>query len=141
MAMGGGETPGAVGGASGALTNAWSPLGSGGGGGGGGGSSGSYGGFLAAKGPSIKGDGRAGLGMGGPSRKTGGMGDSGPGPGANRGMRPPSSPDPLAASSKGKARLSRTEFIIFFIWREPTPSDALMPDDGAAPGGETPRAG
>ena len=138
MAMGGGgEAPGGPGGSTGALTNSWSPLS------GGGSSGGTSGPGISAPGgkmPSIPGGIGASQGPGGGGKKLG-MGDMGGGPGANRGMRPPSSPDPLAGSSKGKARLSRTEFIIFFIWREPTPSDALMPDDTAAPGGEMPRNG
>jgi type IV pilus assembly protein PilM len=137
MGMGGEASPTASGGSSGALTNSWSPLS-------GGGSSGGAG----LPGISAPGGGRGlglqGVGMsqgaGGGGKKLG-MGDVGGGSGAGRAMRPPSSADPLAAPSKGKARLSRTEFIIFFIWREPTPSDALMPDDAAAPGGGTPMNG
>ena len=30
---------------------------------------------------------------------------------------------------KAKARLTRTEFVILFVWREPTPSDLLLPED------------
>ena len=129
MAMGG--DPGAAGGASaGALTNSWTPLGGGGSGGGGGGAPG-----ISAPGAG-KIPGLQGIGVGGGANRR-----SGAGAGGGRGISAPSSPsspDPLTASSKGKARLSRTEFVIFFIWREPTPSDALMGGDAAVPGGETP---
>ncbi len=36
--------------------------------------------------------------------------------------------------AKGKTRLTRTEFVILFIWREPTPSDLLLPEDTGSPG-------
>jgi hypothetical protein len=50
-------------------------------------------------------------------------------------------------TTDNKKNLQRTEFIITFIWKEPTPSDALFPQDeapaegaaeGAAAGGAAP---
>jgi type IV pilus assembly protein PilM len=48
---------------------------------------------------------------------------------------PPVSGQPVGGEA-GDKRLTRTEFVVLFIWREPTPSDKLMtPDEGpgAAP--------
>jgi hypothetical protein len=52
----------------------------------------------------------------------------------------PGRPDGIvlqSPDSKSKARLTRTEFIILFVWREPTPSDALLPEEAAAGGDVT----
>ena len=40
----------------------------------------------------------------------------------------------LADEPEGKKALKRTEFIITFVWKEPTPSDALLPQEAS---GET----
>jgi hypothetical protein len=41
----------------------------------------------------------------------------------------PGSQDPNAKAKKGQ--VVRTEFIILFLWKEPTPSDALLPPEEA----------
>jgi hypothetical protein len=68
------------------------------------------------------------MGMGSKGK---GMGD-GPSMLGGQGGRPDgitlSKPD-----AKTKARLTRTEFVILFIWREPTPSDQLLPEETGAP--------
>jgi hypothetical protein len=76
-------------------------------------------------------------------------GDAG-GPGmGGTGRYPPGggTPDgqdgPASEQVKKKARVVRTEFIILFIWKEPTPSDALrtVTDETPAagsPGGMAP---
>jgi type IV pilus assembly protein PilM len=64
---------------------------------------------------------------GGPPFKKGGKGldDRGPGPGM-----PPK--DGLStAKDQGQGPHQRTEFVILFIWREPTPSDALREGDSS----------
>lgn len=48
--------------------------------------------------------------------------------------------DPPSPKEK-KGSHDRTEFVILFIWQEPTPSDALRGEDGGAtPGGASPAA-
>ena len=61
-----------------------------------------------------------------------------PGPGGFR--RPSFAEPPATETADNKKNLQRTEFIVLFVWREPTPSDALLPQDeapaeGAAEGG------
>jgi hypothetical protein len=52
-----------------------------------------------------------------------GMG--GPAPGGNRG----------GAATTTNTTHRRTEFVILFIWQEPTPSDGLRAGASASPGG------
>ncbi|HLJ92410.1 MAG TPA: type IV pilus assembly protein PilM [Gemmataceae bacterium] len=54
---------------------------------------------------------------------------------ATMGFRADRPLDLSASENEGKKALQRTEFIITFIWKEPTPSDALLPQEGSA---ETP---
>jgi hypothetical protein len=46
-----------------------------------------------------------------------------------RGGEPGAGPIP----SKGQVEHTRTEFIILFIWREPTPSDVLRGETDSSP--------
>jgi type IV pilus assembly protein PilM len=71
---------------------------------------------------------------------------SGGGPGMMSGAggfrRPSFTEQPAAETTDNKKNLQRTEFIILFVWKEPTPSDALLPQDeapaeGAAEGAAT----
>jgi hypothetical protein len=67
--------------------------------------------------------GSPGVSAGGPGVSAGGPGggsvDGGEGPGA---MMPGGPTNPSLTTAKGKAK-NRTEFVLFFIWKEPTPSD------------------
>ena len=77
------------------------------------------------------------MGRGGFSPPTmGGLGPPRGGPGAGRGMpMAPAAggPAPTAPLPPGAtAAKPRTEFIVMFFWREPTPSDQLMNLGGAA---------
>jgi hypothetical protein len=65
----------------------------------------------------------------GPARSGGGGSRGVPGGGATPpGAQTPSTPLPAGAV----APKPRTEFIVMFFWREPTPSDQLMNLGGAA---------
>ncbi|HEV8059367.1 MAG TPA: hypothetical protein VGP68_05820, partial [Gemmataceae bacterium] len=133
---GGGGAEGAA--APAAMTNSWSPLGSGGGssgpgrsgpggmsgmpnmasgGGGGGGNMQDM--MRNRKGPPDIG-GMAGM-------RGGKLGATGAGAG-----RPDGGIQLEKTGSKSKAHLTRTEFVILFIWREPTPSDLLLPEETGA---------
>lgn len=149
----GGDAPGGA--APAALVNAWSPLTSGGTGAPGSGMGGGMGksiGIGMGDGAGMRsmsrsgGGAGAGAGVGGVNPAISGMarrmgmggkgmgGDGGP---IGQGVRPDiqmSKPD-----GKTKARLTRTEFVILFIWREPTPSDQLLPEETGSPT-ETPMA-
>jgi hypothetical protein len=57
---------------------------------------------------------------------------------ANRGGAGGQSDIQMKADGK-KPKLTRTEFVILFVWREPTPSDQLIPEEAPA-GTETPVA-
>jgi type IV pilus assembly protein PilM len=122
MGMGGPAGAGGAGGdASGSLAGArsgWSPLGT----------------PIGAVGGS--GGGMGGYGSGrGPAGSSGGMGlPSGPG-----GYKPPDSGD-TSETDKKKSGLTRTEFIVLFVWKEPTPSDKPPPETAAAPGAGLPGA-
>jgi hypothetical protein len=63
--------------------------------------------------------------------------------GSPQGSKLPGREDPLATKEKEKEKggQQRTEFVILFIWQEPTPSDALRGfADSAAPNtGGTPK--
>lgn len=154
MGMGMGGPPGGAGGEGGpaapaAMVYAWSPLSSGGTGGAPGMGPGKGMGMGMADGPGksmrlgsggtpnqslmskmMMSSGMSGMGgMGGKGKSMGGDGPMMPG---GQGGRPDgiqlSKPD-----AKTKARLTRTEFVILFIWREPTPSDQLLPEETGAP--------
>ena len=146
MGGGGGDEGGGAGGAPAALVNTWTPLSSGGGGGG-----------SAATGSrsSPGGGGKGPLGMGA-------IGSAGPGGAAynarnlNKGSGPPDlsglargskpglpgmsgatgRPDIQMKADGKRPRLTRTEFVILFVWREPTPSDLLIPEEVPAVGAE-----
>lgn len=98
---GGGEGGGGPAASPEAMRDAWQPLGRGGQVGG------SFGG-----GPS---------GPGGPGGMPGGPGFSGPG----------GSSGPGSSGSASKSPHERTEFVVFFIWKEPTPSDSMRASAGA----------
>jgi hypothetical protein len=51
--------------------------------------------------------------------------------GAGGFRRPSFTEQPAAETTDNKKNLQRTEFIILFVWKEPTPSDALLPQDEA----------
>jgi hypothetical protein len=53
----------------------------------------------------------------------------------NEMMRPPSYSGSQPARTTGSSANAhqRTEFVVLFIWKELTPSDALRGDDGTAP--------
>jgi hypothetical protein len=78
--------------------------------------------------------GAGGLGGGGPPTSTGSIGRVGKSPAmsesaaTNTGATGPTGPEGGATARKGRPRY---EFIVMFIWREPTPSDALMKPEGA----------
>jgi hypothetical protein len=55
-------------------------------------------------------------------------------PGSGSGGRP----EGIQLDAKGKPRLTRTEFVILFVWKEPTPSDLLLPEETGA--GNIPQA-
>lgn len=149
--IGGPGGPGGAGGEGGsapaAMVNAWSPLGAAGGSGAGGGMGGLTGGG-GGRGASLSGmvpGGRGGMGGKGgdmpgsmprgfgSAMKPGGLGGSG-------GGMQPGRPDGIVLTrpeGKTKARLTRTEFVILFVWREPTPSDALLPEEASGGGDAT----
>jgi len=90
------------------------------------------------------GTGAGGGQLGGSSRGPGGPGMFVPGRGAGRGpggegsSRPPGpmGPGPMVPGGNGPAAVPqfghvRTEFIILFIWNEPTPSDGLRTSPGS----------
>jgi type IV pilus assembly protein PilM len=155
---GGGDS----GGAPAAMVNAWTPLGSGGGGGPGGGAApGGMGGMSG---------GRGGMGGKGGGLNLGAMNaGGGGGANSLRNLAGMSGPPGMGALSRGsgggsgkiglgnlggagggsdiqmkadgkKRRLTRTEFVILFVWREPTPSDQLLPEDAPAAGADSPIA-
>jgi hypothetical protein len=77
------------------------------------------------------------------------MGGAGAGAGAGYGASGPVMPPmnlysklgektPAASSNSSHVR---EEFVVLFIWKEPTPSDALRGDDGTTPKPPTPPAG
>ncbi len=111
-------------------------------------------------------------GMGGPGKAEGGPGMAGPGGMGRGGMMSPggdgAAPAPAGGPAPGepgaedegsgeggestgeiiqRGARKRTEFVIFFVWKEPTPSDALRGSmaaatgDGAAPAVEAPAEG
>jgi hypothetical protein len=56
-------------------------------------------------------------------------------------MGPPGGTKTTGGTDTNKAAHARTEFVVLFIWKEPTPSDNLMakPDENAdASGGQGP---
>ena len=59
--------------------------------------------------------------------------------GMGAGMGGSSRPDsnPLKPDAKGKARLTRTEFVILFIWKEPTPYELILPEEVAGLAGRS----
>jgi len=61
-----------------------------------------------------------------PGRPTGGMPSGGVPPGI------PGTPDNTTPGARNKR--PQYEFVVFFIWREPTPSDALIKGEGGATG-------
>jgi type IV pilus assembly protein PilM len=142
MSTGGGDVsdPTAAAGPA-AMINPWTPLGSGGG------SSGPGAGGKNAMGGSS---GMAAMlgGMGGNMGSKGkgpdvgsvtmGAGKGGMAGFANRGGAGGQSDIQMKADGK-KPKLTRTEFVILFVWREPTPSDQLIPEEAPA-GTETPVA-
>lgn len=137
LSSGGGARPGGGGGGGGGMSMSPEAAGTMGGppaGGGGGGGAAPAGPLGAAWAPLAAGGSR------GPSMGPGG-GMGGDGRGMSRGpinmlnmagpegdpaglLRPPTGA-PGAPDTKNKSNLVRTEFIIMFIWREPTPSDQL----------------
>jgi type IV pilus assembly protein PilM len=113
---GGGEGSAAAG-ASKPSRSAWRPLSSRGSSGGGAGGMGGVGGVAGPMlGASAGGGPRGGRGMANPMG--GGMGDT----------------NQPAATTTAKGGSMRTEFVILFVWKEPTPSDALRGEDTASPG-------
>ncbi len=72
--------------------------------------------------------GMMGSGMGGGARgRTGGV------PGVTRGVGASTSNERKKVGPRGT---KRTEFIILFVWQEPTPSDSLLPPAGDGSGGD-----
>ena len=63
----------------------------------------------------------------------GGMGGGpGGGPGETMPMTGPGGTASTATTTGAKSNHTRTEFVIFFIWKEPTPSDAMRAAEGDA---------
>jgi type IV pilus assembly protein PilM len=124
--VGGMPGAGTTGGTPTADRSAWRPLSSRGGGSGGG--AGLLGGMPA----------------GGPRGGTPGAGPIGGVPGMIGGGPGMIGGGPGTGATKGTAKHSRTEFVILFIWKEPTPSDALRgglePPPGTTPTGGIPGA-
>ena len=54
------------------------------------------------------------------------------------GFRGDRSLDLAGSETEGKKTLQRTEFIVLFVWKEPTPSDALLPQEGGTESTEAP---
>lgn len=107
----------------------WAPLGSGGRGGGAAPAAGGKAGAVPMMGnmPGGKAGNNPMLGMmAGMAQRIGGRGMGGEGP-ATPGQ-------PSDAEKVTKQRHSRSEFIILFVWKEPTPSDKLLPEEPAAAG-------
>jgi type IV pilus assembly protein PilM len=150
-----GAMKGGLGAGGAAAGKSWSPLTGGGMGG--------TGSAAAGKGGMMGGEGVTPGGGGGvPNKFGGGSGISRPsspsmsgggGAGGMKNFQQAMGPRPTAPAAaeapKGKKALTRTEFIITFIWTEPTPSDALLPQEdttssdssGAAGGSSSPIAG
>jgi hypothetical protein len=152
-----------MGGPSGGSQSSWAPLTGGGGGFGGGGYASGGGGFKGGgSGPVGTGgaggprSGGASMGMGRPGGGgrpgmpsmggtgmlpvSGGLPGSGmAGRGSGTPAPPPGAPDGSGTDASGrrpKYQLMRTEFIILFLWKEPTPSDSLLtPQEDPAMGG------
>ena len=90
---------------------------------------------------SVGGGGGRGEGFRGQIAEAMRMGRPGVGPGASLSLRPgqttptPTPTDAATAAAKRKKHV-RTEFIIFFVWREPIPSDGLLgtPGEGGSAG-------
>ncbi len=146
----GGPGMGDSGGASASPKSSWQPLGGGMQSGGmrgmaGGMAPGMAGPGMGGPGPGGRGGKFAGMGPGGPpgmmggGRRLGGMGGSMPGSpdsprgfgrGAAGGMGEGLRGDLMSTPDTKQIQHERTEFVILFIWREPTPSDALRGIEG-----------
>jgi type IV pilus assembly protein PilM len=119
----------------GAVAGNWQPLGGGGIGGGAGG--GAQGGAAGASTPAA-GGGKMGAGMAmmmqrGAAMQQGMRAQMNASKSGTMGfdMGAPSASGPDATPKKAKGKHVRTEFVIFFVWKEPTPSDKLLPEEGA----------
>ena len=144
MMMGGGPSPGGEGGgdasggaAGGSKRDAWVPIGGTGSASTGGGGMGGAVGVMGEGGPGAAPGGRGGppKGMGGGAGGKAGMGPGAmPGMGGMPGM---AGMGGMPGSSAGQTSSDRrTEFVVFFVWREPTPSDGLRHMLDASGGGE-----
>jgi hypothetical protein len=82
------------------------------------------------------------VGSTGSSASAGGFGRGGMGMGGGPGetMTGPGGAASTATTTGAKSNHTRTEFVIFFIWKEPTPSDAMRAasGEGADPGAASP---
>jgi hypothetical protein len=74
------------------------------------------------------------LGSTGAVSSQGGYGGGGMGMGGGPGetMTGPGGTASTATTTGAKSNHTRTEFVIFFIWKEPTPSDAMRAAEGDA---------
>ena len=80
------------------------------------------------------------VGSTGSSASAGGFGRGGMGGGPGETMTGPGGAASTATTTGAKSNHTRTEFVIFFIWKEPTPSDAMRAasGEGADPGAASP---
>src|SRR5262249_54766094 len=118
----GGEGPAGGGGGGGASTRTWQPLQGTGGGSrvAGGGRLGAEGGRMGGEGGRMGGEGRAAAMAQAMSRRGAAVQ-----PGAVAASQPAAASTEAASPSKKKDHV-RTEFVIFFVWKEPIPSDELL---------------
>jgi hypothetical protein len=148
--MGGGGGAGGAGGGMAAMMGksmmmggAPSPGGEGGGGEGGGGAAGSKRDAwvsIGGTGAASSGTGAGGLGAGGPGGAMGEGAPGAPGGGGPKGLGGKAGMPGMGGMPSGPAGAGsndrRTEFVIFLVWREPTPSDSLRHMlDASAEGG------
>jgi type IV pilus assembly protein PilM len=125
----GGGKDGMGGGGGSSSRSSWAPVGPGSGGGGGGGGQG-MGPGAAGGGPGAGMGLPSGPGMDGRGSMDGGAPGGAAGAGAIGGMGgPPGGPAGGAAAASSRAR-NRYEFVVIFVWREPTPSDKLLKTEG-----------